>query len=336
MADVSMRQLELFTALQDFSTLSAAAAHLHISESALSQAITSLERAVGEQLCVRRKARGLTLTPTGQQFAKRARQIVADTQELVLGARSGAALRGPVKLGCFSSFATSVVPELLEGFPKRHPGVHIEITVGSNEELLSALESGRLDVAIVYNVSLPLGYRRRKIYATELEVHLHPDHPLAGSDSIDLPDLVGQPYIQYDATPGLRNVTDAFTARGLAPTIEARVPQISLVEALVGRGVGYGLLMSRPHALPMSVEGRPLVIRPLDPPVTISHVVGIWPEDMQLTQRASALLDFAAEKLGGYGRADVLTDAATSDGGAGSGAGIGAGSGRPQGGPKPE
>lgn len=298
MADVSLRQLELFAALPNFATLSAAAAHLHISESALSQAITVLERTVGEQLCVRRKARGLTLTPTGQQFAKRARRIVAETQELVLGTGLGQELRGPVKLGCYSTFATNVVPELLEEFPKLHPGVRMEIMVGTNEELLSALEAGRLDVALVYDVSLPVGYRRRKIYATELEVHLHPDHPLASAGTIDLPDLAHQPYIQFDATPGTVNVTDAFAARGLEPSIEARVSEIGLVEALVGRGLGYGLLMSRPNAATTSLEGRPIVIRPLDPPVTVTHVVGIWPEDMDLTSRALALLDFAAERLG--------------------------------------
>lgn len=313
MSDVSLRQLEFFAALPNFATLSAAAAHLHISESALSQAITSLEKTVGEQLCVRRKARGLTLTPTGQQFAKHARQIIADTRELVLGAQQGDELRGPVKLGCYSSFATSVVPELLEGFPKRHPGVQIEIMVGTNEELLSALEAGRLDVALMYDVSLPIGYRRRKIYATELEVHLHPDHPLANARAVDLADVADDPYIQYDATPGIGNVADAFSARGLEPKIVARVPQISLVEALVGRGVGYGLLMSRPNTLPLSTEGLPVAIRPFDPPVTVSHVVGIWPEDMHLTPRASALLDFAVEKLGGYGRADVVPTAALRD-----------------------
>ncbi|MDT0157670.1 LysR family transcriptional regulator [Microbacterium sp. ARD32] len=316
MADVSLRQLELFAALPNFPTLSAAAAHLHISESALSQAVTSLESSVGEQLCVRRKARGLTLTPTGQDFAKQARRIVADTQELILGVGREQQLRGPVRLGCYSSFAVNVVPELLEGFPKRHPGVTIEIMVGTNEELLSALEAGRLDVALVYDVSLPTGYRRRRIYATELEAHLPAGHPLTARETVDLADLADEPYILYDATPGIRNVTDAFTARGLEPRIEARVTQIILVEALVGRGLGYGLLMSRPNALPRSTEGRPVVIRPFDPPVTVSHVVGIWPADMNLTPRASALLDFAVEKLGGYGRADVEGAAGTPDGAA--------------------
>lgn len=312
MIGVSLRQLELFATLPNFTTLSAAAAHLHISESALSQAITALENSVGEKLCVRRKGRGLTLTPTGQQFAKQARQIVVDTQELVLSARQGQELRGPVALGCYSSFAASVVPELLEGFPRRHPGVHIEVMVGTNEELLSALESGRLDVALVYNVSLPVGYRRRKIYATELEVYLSPDHHLAAASTLDLADLVHEPFIQYDATPGTINVTDAFTARGFEPRIEARITQISLIKALVSRGMGYGLLMSQPNSHPQSIEGRPIVTRPLDPLVTVSHVVGIWPDDINLTPRASALLDFAVEKFGGYDRAHDGSDPVTS------------------------
>lgn len=297
MPEVSLRQLETFAALTEFATLSAAAAHLHISESALSQSITALEKAVGEQLCVRRKARGLTLTPSGQDFARRARRIVAETQELMLSARGGSELRGPVRVGCYASFAANVVPELLDGFPKRYPDVRIEVVVETNEELFASLQAGRLDVAFVYDVSLPLGYRRRRIYATELQVHLHPDHRLAGAERIDLADLAGEPFIQYDATPGIRNDLDAFAARGLEPMIRAKVPQISLVEGLVGRGVGYGLLMSRPHAVPMSLEGRPVVVRRFDPPVSETHVVAIWPEDMPLTPRAATLLDYAAAHL---------------------------------------
>lgn len=299
MIDVSMRQLELFAALPNFTTLSTAAAHLHISESALSQAITNLERAVGAQLCVRRKARGLTLTPTGQEFARKAHRILSDTQELILNAGAGEELRGPVKLGCYSGFSTSVIPELLEGFPQRHPGVSIDFMLGTNEELCAALDAGHLDVALVYNVSLPTGYSHRKIYATELEVHLHPEHPLAHRATVDLADLADEPYVEVDAAPGVRNVADAFAARGLQPTIAAKVTHISLVEAIVSRGLGYGLLMSRPNAAQISAEGRPFVIRRFDPPVTVSHVVGIWPEDLSLTSRASALLDFAAERLGG-------------------------------------
>ncbi|WP_415855093.1 LysR family transcriptional regulator [Sinomonas sp. G460-2] len=302
MAEFTLRQLELFSALPDFTTLSAAAERLHISESALSQAITSLEKAVGVQLCVRRKARGLQLTPAGQHFAVRARGILRDSQELAFELQGGA-LRGPVRLGCFASFATSVIPEILDGFPRRYPEVSVEVTVGTEEELLPALESGQLDVAVVYDMFLPLGYAQREIYATELEAVLHPEHPLAGKDSVDLADLAGEPLVMYDSSPSITNTHRAFAARGLRPTVLTSVPQVILVQALVGRGLGYGLLMSRPNSAPVSVEGRPLAVRPLRPSATRTHVVAIWPEDMSLSPRAEALVDYAVEALGGRGEA---------------------------------
>ena len=300
MSEVTLRQLELFSALSDFPTISAAAEHLHISESALSQAITALERAVGEQLCVRRKARGLQLTPAGQHFAARARGILADTRELVLGAKGdGGGLRGPVKLGCFASFASAVVPEILDGFPRRFPEVDVEVTVGTHDDLLPALQSGRLDVAIVYDMLLPTGYAQREIFPTELEAVLPADHPLAAGDAVDLADLAAEPLVMYESSPSTANTHSVFAARGLTPRIVASVPQVILVQALVARGVGYGLLMSRPNSLPVSVEGRPLAVRPLDPPGMGTNVVAIWPEDMTLTPRAAALVDFAVEALGG-------------------------------------
>jgi DNA-binding transcriptional LysR family regulator len=298
-ADITLRQLELFAALTDVPTLGAAAERLHISESALSQAITALEKAVGEQLCVRRKGRGLQLTPAGQLFAVRAREILRSAQDLVLSPRNGDELRGPVSVGCFASFATSVIPEILDGFPRRHAGVSVDVAVGTHDDLLPALDDGRLDLAIVYDMLLPVGYAQREIYTTELEAVLPPDHPLAQRDAVDLADLADEPLIMYESSPSTTNTHQAFAARGLRPRIVASVPQVILVQALVGRGVGYGLLMSRPNSAPVSVEGRPLAVRPLEPPGTRTHVVAIWPEDMALTPRAAALVDYAVEMLGG-------------------------------------
>lgn len=92
----------------------------------------------------------------------------------------------------------------------------------------------------------------------------------------------------YAVSPPTINVTDPFTARGLTPRVDARLTEFGLVESLVGGGVGYGFLMSPSNARSTRPEERPAVVRLLGPPATVSHVVGIWPEDMNLTPRASA------------------------------------------------
>ncbi|ALO65298.1 LysR substrate-binding domain-containing protein [Arthrobacter alpinus] len=296
MSNFTLRQLELFVAMADFPTLSDAAAYLHFSESALSQAITRLESSVGEQLCIRRKARGLQLTPAGEYFAVRARALLNDAENLV-AEMSGAAgrLTGPVKLGCFASFAASVLPAILGGFPKIHPGVDVEVVVGTHDELLPALENGRLDLAIVYDMELPAGLQRQTIYGTELQAVLPVDHPLAQQDVVDLDQLAPEPLIMYDASPSWANTNRVFAERGLSPTVIANMPQINLVQGLVGRGLGYGLLMSRPNWAPVTIEGLPVALIPLDPPASQTNVVGIWPERLRLSPRAQALLDFTVE-----------------------------------------
>ena len=300
MPDFTLRQLELFAALPDHTTLSAAAASLRISESALSQAITALEKLVGEQLCVRRKARGLQLTPAGVFFAQGARLLLQQADGLVhdLAGRTGE-LKGPVRLGCFGSFASNVLPAILQGLPEAYPGISIEVTIGTHDDLLPALDAGLLDFAIVYDMLLPSGYSQRTIYATELEAVLPPGHPLAAQESVDLAQLAAEPLIMYDTSPSTANTYQVFAARGLRPKVLTNMPQLVLVQAMVGRGLGYALLMSRPNSPAVSLEGLPVAVRPISPRASRTSVVGIWPEEMRLSPRAQAVLGFAVEVLHG-------------------------------------
>ncbi|MFD1212822.1 LysR substrate-binding domain-containing protein [Arthrobacter sp. GCM10027362] len=309
MAEFTLRQLELFAALPDYSTLSAAAAALHISEPALSQSITALEKSVGEQLCVRRKAKGLQLTPAGQFFAARARRLLKDAGELgsELAGINGR-LKGPVRLGCYTGLATNVLPPVLEGFPALHPGVTLGIEVGSQDELLAALDTGRLDAAIVYGLQLPPGLQYRTIYDTEVVAILAADHRLAGEAAVDLAELAPEPLIMLESTPSTANTRLMFAERGLRPNLLMSVPVIELVRALVGRGLGYSLLMSRPNSQDTTTEGRRVVARPLAPRSGITAVQAVWPEAVLPSPRTAAVLDYAAACFAGPGSSLPLAD----------------------------
>ena len=271
---------------------------MHISESALSHSLTELEAAVGEQLCVRRKARGMHLTPTGRHFAARAKEILRSTDTLVGElAEIRGELRGPVALGCYTGLASNVLPAVLEGMGRRHSEVNIDITVGDHTELLGALESGLLDLAIVYDIGLPSGLQRSVVYETEVLAVLAGSEPLAQTPDIDLADLAALPLIMLDTAPSTGYTELMFAQRNLKPRIGAVVPQIDLVRALVGRGLGYSLLMSRPHQIPVSSEGLPLATRPLRPRAGVTTVVAIWSIEAKLSKRAQAALDYAVEAL---------------------------------------
>lgn len=82
-----------------------------------------------------------------------------------------------------------------------------------------------------------------------------------------------------------------FASQGLVPKITASVPQMILVAAMVGRGLGYGLLMRRPNNAEVSIEGRPLAFRELKAPNYPNAVVAITPKGVQIPARVQALID---------------------------------------------
>lgn len=298
MPKFTFRQLELFAALPEHTTLGSAAQQLHISESALSHAISELEAALGEQLCIRKKARGMHLTPTGRHFAKQAAELLKEASSLAdgLGELRGE-LKGPVSLGCYTGLASNVLPAVLEGMARLHPKVEISITVGDHSELLRALEHGNLDTALVYDIGLPTDVERRVIYKTEAMAVLAANDPLAEQADIDLADLVTKPLIMLKTAPSTEYTQLMFAQRGLRPNIGAVVPQIDLVRAMVGRGLGYSLLMSRPNQIPISTEGKELVTKHLRPRAGQTSVVAVWPKETTLSARAAAITHYAVEIL---------------------------------------
>lgn len=80
------------------------------------------------------------MTPAGRYFADRARLLIQDATELANQTSTlDGHLRGPVRLGRFAGVANNVLPTLLEGFPKAHPDVSIELTIGTDDSLLPIL-----------------------------------------------------------------------------------------------------------------------------------------------------------------------------------------------------
>src|SRR5699024_11010411 len=124
-------------------TISAAAAELHVSSSAISDSITALEHQMDAQLCIRRKAQGLVLTAAGRQVAARSSLLIADANELESELRShDGELAGPITIGCYATLAPVVLPVLLDEFGKQHTRVSLEIVETTQDLLTGSLESG--------------------------------------------------------------------------------------------------------------------------------------------------------------------------------------------------
>lgn len=289
----TMKQLAYFAAAANEGTIVGAAELLRVSPSAMSDAITELETLLGEQLCVRRRAQGLTLTPAGRQVVEVAHRILAEADDLrySVGQTRGE-LSGPIAIGCYPTLATSILPPLLQDFATLHPGVELTMIEATQDQLAVLLASGRVDLAFVYDMLVPGNPERLRLYELPAHVVLAASHPLANRASVRLSELIEEDLILLDAPPSSDHTLAVFAEQGLRPKVRHRTASFEVVRTLVARGLGYGLLVSRVKNQ-HSYEGLPIVEVPIEPAVRAVGVEAIWASDRPLSRRTRALLNFA-------------------------------------------
>lgn len=306
----TLRQLSYFLAAAEHGTFAAAAREVHLSASAFADAMTELEKAVGVQLLFRRRAHGLTLTAHGADLLPRARRLLTDAAEIghALTAEPGR-LVGPVRVGCYVTLGPAVVPALLTDVRAHHPGIEVTVVEVSEDDVTARLVGGELDLAIVYATppaSPGTAGRdgpddgalvRERLRHERAHVLVAADDPLAERATVTLEDLAARDLVLFDVPPSSTNTLSMFASRGLTPRIVHRTASVEVVRTLVGRGLGYAVLVRR-TANPASPEGRPLLAREIDPAPEPVGIDVVWPAGAALTPRARSVVDVVRATTG--------------------------------------
>ncbi|MGV9867915.1 LysR substrate-binding domain-containing protein [Rhodococcus koreensis] len=290
----TMRQLAAFVAVAETGTISGAAERMHLSQSALSAAVTDLEKALKAQLCVRRRARGVQLTPTGEAVLSRARALLQQAGELQTDASgAGGVVAGPIAVGCYPALGPTILPSMLYAFTTEYPRASVEFREDTQNRLRTQLEGGELDVAIVYDLDLPPDWQTVPLMTREPMVVLGADHPLAGADGpVRLADLAEHPMVLLDAPPSTNHAMDVCREAGFAPRVAYRTANFETARAFVGRGLGWTLLLQRPR-VDVTYEGLPVVVKPIAEPKPASvAVVVAWHQEATLSRVARAFIRF--------------------------------------------
>lgn len=291
--DFTLRQLAYLIVAADEGAIVGAAAKLHVSASAISDAITQLERTVGSRLCVRRRAHGLTLTSTGTVFVSQARPLLADAGELTIALRAtDGELVGPITIGCYPTLAPTILPPLLQEFGERHPRVDLHILEATHDRLEGRIESGEVDVAFVYDTLVPGRPRKERLFELPPHVLVAGDDPLALHPVVRLEEVVDRDLILLDAPPSSQHTLSLFDAHNLTPRIRHRTQSYEAVRTLVGRGLGYSILVQRPSNR-ASYEGYPVAMKEISPAVPPVGIDVIWAAHGTPPTRVNALIDFA-------------------------------------------
>ena len=250
---MNLTHWKLLVAVAAHSNMTRAAAQVGISQSAASQAISQLEKSLGVTL-VNRSRSAISLTDIGCQVVEQAQQMVDKIDNIRALVNQARGLnQGRVRLGCFPSVVSVLLPEMLKQFSEHFPEVNLSVVEGSDEEVEGWLRRAEVDFGVVLN---PQADREAIILGEDRWMALLPaQHRLARSHRVDiaLQQLHQQPFIL--ATGGCKvNGESLMHEAGLQLTdVRIQVRDWDSACVLVKEGMGVSIVPE--SRLPVAMAG---------------------------------------------------------------------------------
>ena len=165
-------------------------------------------------------------------------------------------------VGCNQVFAPYVIPALVARLTKLHPDLALNVLEADQSHLIASLRRSDMEMALLYDFGLEPDLEVTPLADLSPYVLLPDGHPLGVGPSVALEDLVREPLVLLDLEPSREYFLSLFEGRGLVPLIAHRSRSLEMVRGLVGHGLGYSILATKP-ANNMSYDGRALVALPL-------------------------------------------------------------------------
>jgi flavin reductase (DIM6/NTAB) family NADH-FMN oxidoreductase RutF len=184
----------------------------------------------------------------------------------------GGADAGALAVGCYQVFAPYIAPALVARMTKLHPGIDLTLVEADQEHLIASLRRNDTELALLYDFDLGAELHVERLAELTPYVLLADGHPLADAPGIALKDLQNEPLVLLDLEPSREYFLSMFRDCGLEPHVGQRSRSLEMVRGLVGHGLGYSLLATKP-ANNMTYDGRALVARPLTDNVKNSCLV---------------------------------------------------------------
>jgi DNA-binding transcriptional LysR family regulator len=219
-------------------TLARAAARLHLSQPAVSKTLAELEDLAGRRLVERGRA-GTALTPAGEQFLKYAVDVTQALKSAAAALTGTAPALAPVlRVGALPTAAGGVLVQAIARLHERRPHAGVSVRTGDNPELLAALKSGEIDVAVgrIAEPAMMQGVSFELLYAESLAVVARPQHPLAiaGDKPVSPVALLDYPLVIPGAgTAPRHDVEGFFEAHGVTlPPGRTETQSVSVARTL--------------------------------------------------------------------------------------------------------
>jgi len=295
---LEIRDLELVLSLAGAGSTAGAVGRLHLTQSAISRALSQAEARLGVQL-FERTSRGLLPTTAGQRLLAGAPAVLRQLHELELATAAPEQEPQRLALVCECYTAYRWLPSVIVDLRQRWADLQLEVRSEHTRDPVAALLRGKIDLALLTTGDLPKGQglREEPLFADEVVFVMSSQHPLAAQRRITP--------LQLQSEQLITGNTPVAEARWFArATFGRRRPKLRflhlpLTEAIMDAArAGMGVAVLSEWVAMGYVERGDLVVRRLaDGPLMRPWRIAYRSEHHGVAARLKAVLESLAPRL---------------------------------------
>lgn len=249
---MSIRHLKTFVTIADRGSFIEAAEAVFVTQAAVSMQMKALEEELGISLFDRTK-RPPMLNEAGLSLVPKARGIVRNYEQFMETSLTAEKLSGHLSVGAVPTALTGVLPTALASLRRSLPQLHISVSTGPSSSLVTQVERGALDAAII---SEPQTERQGFIWSAFAREPLIVIAPMDAPDESPEALLKSCPFIRFSRSAWVgRMIDDHLKERGIDVQDSMELNSLEAIGTMVYHGLGVSVVPHRniqyPGALPV-------------------------------------------------------------------------------------
>lgn len=252
----------------DTGSFTKAAEVLGYTQSSVSQMIASLEEELSIKLLKRSRA-GVKLTLEGEAIYPFIQRTISQYQSIKEKVNEIKGLDvGTIRIAVYASISCHWMPKLLKGFQQSYPNIQFVLYQGDYGSTQERIKDGTVDFAFV-SPNATSDLETILLKEGNLLAILPRNHRLASQNTVDLEDLLREPFILLD--DGLYNEqVEVFDSLKLSPNIKYRIQDDYTIMSMVESGLGVSILAE----LMLYRTNYNIVLKPTNPPISRTIAIG--------------------------------------------------------------
>jgi DNA-binding transcriptional LysR family regulator len=239
---MDLTTLRIFLAVAEERSFSRAAAKVHRTQPAVSQAVRRLEDDLGEELFDRSSKNG-TLTDAGrvlQNYGQRLVRLAEETESAMRELRD--LRRGRVLIGANEAAVHTLLP-LMARFRQKVPDITVDVRRVPARQIALEVQQGSLDFGALTFRPAETGLLEVVVGTDELVLLLHPSHRLAKKRQVTMEEVASEPVVAHnDPSPARERVLRLFEQHHIALNMVIALPSLDGIKRAVELKLGVALL----------------------------------------------------------------------------------------------